>query len=157
MKRTESIARELKILSNKLNRRAEAVIPPHLRCEVTEMQGRTIGFLWHNANRDIYQKDVEAEFSITRATASKMLTMMEKNGLITRSSVAGDARLKKLELTEKALHHMTKIHQGMIDFEAELTRGLTAEEKAVLMDLLHKLERNVDPNDSCTRKGDSIC
>ncbi|MCI2055767.1 MAG: MarR family winged helix-turn-helix transcriptional regulator [Oscillibacter sp.] len=159
MEPTESIARELKILSNKLNRKAEASLSPHLKCEVTEMQGRVVGFLFLNQNRDIFQKDVEAEFSITRATASKMLTAMEHGGLITRCGVAGDARLKKLVLTEKSMHHMAKIRQGMIRFEEELTCGLTQEERATLLTLLRKLERNLEDTSSCcpcTRKGETV-
>jgi MarR family transcriptional repressor of mepA len=157
MNRNDFISRELKILNNKLNRRAEALIPPHLKCEVTEMQGRTIGFLFHHQGQDVFQKDVEAEFAITRATASKMLTQMEASGLITRRSVPGDARLKKLELTEKALHHMEYIRRGMLHFEEELTRGLNDEEKAELMTLLRKLETNVDTGEPCSRKGETIC
>ena len=41
-------------------------------------------FLYDNRNGAIYQKDVEAEFSINRATASKMLLLMEEKQLICR-------------------------------------------------------------------------
>lgn len=145
MHKTESIGRELKILHNKIYRCSEAFIPPNLKQDVTEMQGQVIGFLYHNQDRDLFQRDVEAEFSITRATASKMLTLMEKNRLITRSGVAGDARLKKLELTEKANYHAQEIHRCMIQFEKVLTRGLTGEEKKMLLALLQKIEQNVEP------------
>lgn len=144
MRREESITRELKILANMLNRRAEAMIPCELRQEVTEMQGRIIGFLFHSGDRPICQRDVEAEFSITRATASKTLTLMERNGLIIRSSVAGDARLKRLELTDKAVLHMRHIHRGLLQFEALATRGLTEEERTTLLSLLRRIERNLE-------------
>jgi len=144
MDQRDSVARELKILMNKVNRKAESCIPPELKREATEMQGRVLGYLFHNRERPVFQRDVEAEFSITRATASKMLTLMEKNGMITRSGVAGDARLKKLELTEKSLVHMKKIRQGMLDFEHMLLQGFTPEEKASLLFLLRKVEKNVE-------------
>jgi len=144
MREIDSVGRELKILNNKLNRRAEAEISSSLKQSVTEMQGRVIGFLYRNRDRSIFQRDVEAEFSITRATASKMLSLMERNGLVTRSGVPGDARLKKLELTEAAIRRFQEIHQGMVRFEQTLTRGFTAEERKTLLELLRKLERNVD-------------
>lgn len=144
MRREDSVARELKILMNKMNRAAESSIPPELRREATEMQGRVIGFLYCHQDRDVFQRDVEAEFSVTRATASKMLTLMERNGLITRSAVAGDARLKKLEPTEKALNHARRIHQGMLAFDRRVTRGFTPEERQTLLTLLRRIEKNVE-------------
>ena len=92
----------------------------------------------------MFQRDVEAEFSITRATASKTLSAMERGGLICRRSVAEDARLKRLELTEKAMEHMHRIHRGMAEFERELVRGMTEEEQRTLLALLEKVERNAE-------------
>ncbi len=140
----KSVAHMLKITANTANRCAEASIPPELRREVTESQGRVLGYLYLNRDRDIFQKDVEAAFSITRATASKMLTAMERSGLITRSGVAGDARLKKLTLTEKALTHVKRLHAGMRHFEQVLTRGMPQEEQSLLIRLLQKVERNAE-------------
>ena len=101
-------------------------------------------FLYGSRERDVYQKDVEAEFSVTRATASKMLSLMERNGLITRTGVAGDARLKKLALTEKSEALSLRMRQGMEEFEQNLTRGLSASERETLLRLLKKLEQNAE-------------
>lgn len=142
--RKKSVTRELKILNNKIKRAADASIPPELKAEVTEMQCRILGFLTHRKDQDVFQRDVEAEFSITRATASKILTGMERGGLITRSGVEGDARLKKLELTEKADGVFAKMRENMMEFEESLTWNLTAEERKTLLSLLRKLEQNLD-------------
>ncbi len=144
IQRTESVTRELKILNNKIKRAADASVPADLKREVTPMQGRILNFLSRRKGRDIFQRDVEAEFSITRATASKILTSMERGGLITRSAVESDARLKKLDLTEKANIISGRMRQGMIRFEEALTWNLTAEERKALLALLRKLERNLD-------------
>ena len=144
MEKPEYVAHELKIVINKVNRCAEASMPRELKRMVTEKQGRVLGFLYHNRGRDVFQRDVEAEFSITRATASKMLSSMEQNGLITRSGVAGDARLKKLALTEKSAACIEKIQPGMRQFESMLTRDMTEEEQETLIRLLRKIQKNVD-------------
>ena len=94
MDEQRSVCQELKILNQMIKRRADAVVAELFDQEITDMQGRIIGFLYHNRTRPIYQKDVETAFSITRATTSKMLTLMEKNGLITRASEGAAAHRK---------------------------------------------------------------
>lgn len=144
MERKMTVGHQLKVTGNRARRLAEASIPVEMRCEVTEGQGRVLGFLYHNRDRAVFQRDVEAEFSITRATASKTLSAMERGGLICRRSVEEDARLKRLELTEKAMEHMHRIHRGMVEFERELVRGMTEEEQRTLLALLEKVERNAE-------------
>ena len=144
MEKQLTVAHQLKIAANKTTRLAEASIPAEVRRDVTPVQSHIVGYLYHNRERALYQRDVEAEFSIGRATASKLLTAMERNGLIRRSAVAGDARLKRLELTDKALAHMEQIRIGLEQLEDRVTRGMTEEEKATLIRLLQKVERNAE-------------
>jgi Transcriptional regulators len=144
MQREDSVTRELKILMNKIHRKAHSLVPDDVRRLVTPIQFEVMKFLYGSRERDVYQKDVEAEFSVTRATASKMLSLMERNGLITRTGVAGDARLKKLALTEKSEALSLRMRQGMEEFEQNLTRGLSASERETLLRLLKKLEQNAE-------------
>ena len=144
MEKRQAVAHQLKIAANKTTRLAEASIPAEVRRDVTPVQSHIVGYLYHNRERALYQRDVEAEFSISRATASKLLTAMERGGLIRRSAVAGDARLKKLELTDKALVHMEQIRLGLDRLEACVTRDMTQEEKETLIRLLQKVEHNAE-------------
>ena len=144
MEKQRTVAHQLKIAANKTIRLAEASIPAEVRRDVTPVQSHIVGFLYHNRDRALYQRDVEAEFSISRATASKLLTAMERNGLIRRSAVAGDARLKRLELTDKALAHMEQIRLGLGQRESCVTRGMTEEEQETLIRLLRKVEHNAE-------------
>ena len=144
MEKLLSVAHQLKITANKTTRLAEVSIPAEGRRDVTRAQSHIVGFLYHNRDRALYQRDVEAEFSINRATASKLLTAMERNGLIRRSAVAGDARLKRLELTDKALAHMEQIRLGLGQLESCVTRGMTEEEQETLIRLLRKVEHNAE-------------
>lgn len=111
--------------------------------QLTRMHHWIIGFLYSNQHRDVFQRDVEAEFKISRSTTSSMLTLMEKKGLITRQSVPGDARLKKLMLTEKAaelhMRHMDKMHE----FDKRVNDSITFEEKQELIRILEKLRNSV--------------
>ena len=155
MDEQRSVCQELKILNQMIKRRADAVVAELFDQEITDMQGRIIGFLYHNRTRPIYQKDVEAAFSITRATTSKMLTLMEKNGLITRTSVEYDGRLKELRLTEKALDFAERVWQGLKEFERTITEGLTQRDQEVLLTLLRKLEENVSA--AGKKEGSAVC
>lgn len=88
---------------------------------------------------EVYQKDVEEFFCLRRSTVTQTLQAMEKNGLICRYSVARDARLKKLELTENGRALEAKIHARVKGMEEQLSASLTEEENAQFIALTQKL------------------
>ena len=94
--------------------------------------------------KDVFQKDVEAEFNIRRSSATNILQLMEKSGLIQRAPVTSDARLKKIILTEKALQTQQQIVDYKAKIEQEITSQATAGElktfRKVLNQIIAKLE-----------------
>ena len=68
----------------------------------TGMHGYLLRYLYENQERDVFQRDIEKAFSISRSSVTVTLQLMEKNGLIRRESVVQDARLKRIVLTQKA-------------------------------------------------------
>jgi len=113
------------------------------RDEVTGTNMRIIRFLKANENRDIYQKDVEKEFGITRSTASRVLVLMEEKGLVKRLSVEHDARLKKLILTEKSMKMGEAMRQIGEKTDAKLLEGFSEEEKEQLYAFIDRMVENV--------------
>ena len=111
--------------------------------EVTGTNIRIIRFLRNNTHRDIYQKDVEKEFGITRSTASRVLVLMEEKGLLTRSGVDHDARLKKLTLTEKSIRMGDMMHQIGEQTDAQLLDGFSDEEKEQLFGFIDRMVENM--------------
>ena len=98
-----------------------------------------IDYLTDNSDKDIYQKDIETEFSINRATASKMLTLMEEKNFITRIPCEEDGRLKKIKVLpegEKLKSICLAIRKKM---EKELSFSLTQEEVETLKNILKKM------------------
>ena len=67
-------------LSNKLRRKLDMLSS---RGEFSGSQGRALHFLLAQ-KEDVFQKDVEEEFSIRPSTATELLKQMEKSGLIVR-------------------------------------------------------------------------
>ena len=116
---------------------------------LTGMQRWTLGFLREHDGADIYQKDIETEFSVSRATASNMLAVMERKGLLQREAVAHDARLKKLVLTEKARALVDRSEQEMRDMEALLSKGLSETEIKNLKKYLDQMLLNLDVDITC--------
>ena len=71
---------------------------------------------YNNRDRDIFQKDVETEFSIGRSTVTNILKLMEKKGYIRREAVPQDGRLKRLVLLDKGM----ALNQTMRELAARL-------------------------------------
>ena len=97
-----------------------------------------------NKDKDIFQKDLELEFDLKRSSVSLMLNNMEKHDLIKRVPVAGDARLKKLVLTEKAVEISRKISSAIDSVEGKLLENMEQDEINSLLNMLGKIRSNID-------------
>ncbi len=146
MQERKDIGFKIRMLSNLIRRDVEKsrnrmglVLPKGIN-------GWAISYFFENREKDIFQRDFEAEFSIRRSTASSILKTMEQNGFIERKSVSYDARLKKIVLTEKAI----KIHKNVIaDIERRekiLRNGISEEEIDSFLNTLKKLSANMEEN-----------
>ena len=93
--------------------------------------------------QDVFQRDLEARFGITRSTASKVVNLMVHKGLIEQRSVEGDKRLKKLCLTEKSLEVKQLMDEDRMRFEETLRRGFAPQEIDALFSLLDRLQKNL--------------
>mgnify|MGYP004515760995 FL=1 len=139
----KTVHNELRSLSHLIYRFIEN-LPNKKRVEsMTGTNGCIIGYLAENSGRDVFQKDIEKAFGITRSTASKVINLMEQKGLVERQSVSCDARLKKIVLTEKskAISHLMAEDMNLVD--GILTDGFSAEEKEALYNYLERMKKNL--------------
>lgn len=137
------IGLELRSLNNMIRRYFEFSSRKKEIDKITGNNGWIIGYLADNTNREIYQKDIEEHFTITRSTASKVLTLMEQKGLIQRQTVAQDARLKKIVLTEKAWKVREAMEEEGKNMERILLKGFAEEEIVELYAYLQKMKQNI--------------
>ena len=72
------IGREIRSLNNAIRREVDSSPVKRKIDDITGTNGWIIGYISRNSGRDIYQRDIEKEFGITRSTASKVLILMEK-------------------------------------------------------------------------------
>lgn len=109
----------------------------------TAYHGRIIGYLYGHRDTDVFQRDIESHFGIRRSTVTKVLQAMESNGLITRTAVLSDARLKKITLTRKAEDMHEHFRNEIDSFEEMLCTGLTAEELERFFSVTEKIYYNL--------------
>lgn len=94
--------------------------------------------------KEVYQRDLENDFGVTRSTASKVLALLEKKGWIARVSVPHDARLKKIVPTEKSREFDRTIQAEADKFEEKLKEGFSEQELNVLFGYFERIQKNLD-------------
>ncbi|WP_418417202.1 MarR family winged helix-turn-helix transcriptional regulator [Blautia sp.] len=134
-----------KKLDNHIQRKIHALYNRKEFQECSLMNMWVVDYLFHMElnQTPIFQKDIEVEFSINRATASKMLTLMEKKKLIKRTSYASDSRLKQIELEPYGMELQKMCCYIREEIENQLTACLTEEEEQIFKTLYLRILTNM--------------
>ena len=111
---------------------------------VTATHGWMIGYLYHHRDREIFQKDMEADFHMAKSSVTAALQSLEKNGYIKRVSVERDARLKKIELTEAGIKFHDNIEISIDSMEERLVVGLSKQQKKDLFAMLSQIKKQLE-------------
>ncbi len=143
MKKERQLGFEIRTVSNLIKRYLESEKPAEFD-KSTGVHGWALRYFYENRNRDIFQRDFEVRFSIRRSTATNILKLMEKNGIIYRESVDYDARLKKIVLTERAIDIHKKAVKNIQEFENTLKKGITNEELVSFYNVVDKIKANLE-------------
>ena len=143
MSHKETILYSLKMIDNLVRK----LMDRHITADkqgLTIMRTWIVGFLYNNPDRAVYQRDIEREFRVNRATVSGMISLMEQKGLIRRLSVSHDARLKKLELTQLGRELHEKQVRRFEALEGTMEDALTPEELRQLFVITDKLRHTLE-------------
>ncbi len=146
MKHKETIGFAIRSLDNLITRKMFAYAAQNGVDKLTVMHGWIIGYLYDNLEKEIFQKDIETQFSIGRSTVTGILKLMEKKGYIIRESVSYDARLKKLVLTELGKEINKKTRDSIDTMDKEITSCFTKEETEEFLCLAKKLKQSLCKN-----------
>ena len=110
------INRQIGPMARKLNRyikqNMNQLISDVTDNQVTSVQARILYYLeWMNdeEKKDVYQKDIESFLSVSKSTASEMISTLENNGFISRIKLENDGRLRKIILLDKGYETNKKI------------------------------------------------
>lgn len=111
------------------------------------LQGAIINYLYENKKRDVYQKDLELAFNISKAAISDVLNTMERKEMIERIQSDKDARCKKIVLTKKASNSYLDFVDNLKIVNNELEKSLTLEELSTFVNLMHKIKNSLREDD----------
>ena len=142
MGKEDSIGYRMRLIHNCIHKHMEAKRHAN-KDDVTGMQRWILIYLKKQGEKEIYQKDIEQEFRVSRATASNMLQLMERKGLITRETASCDARQKRLMLTPEARKLLDRAEQDIYEMEARIQDGFSEEEKKKLREYLDRIMKNI--------------
>lgn len=141
MNNRKDAGRVIGMVSNQIKRQLDSTI---LNDTLTGMQGRFLHFiLTYSAEQDVFQRDLEEEFNLRRSTATGILQLMEKSGLLYRESVDYDARLKKIVVTQKGAQCKAQVEQSIRVLEERLQRGISHEDLAVFFRVMAQMSKNL--------------
>ncbi|MGF2384533.1 MarR family winged helix-turn-helix transcriptional regulator [Lentilactobacillus otakiensis] len=130
---SEQIGILLKNINNDLGRYSDREAK---KMGITQVQMSIIDFVYRNESKqELYQTDVEREFNIQKSSATALLKLMEKRGLIVRSPSKTDSRYKMILLTARARQFAKKIRLFYDATETHLRRILGDDSDAFIRNL----------------------
>ncbi len=143
MEEKRYIGPTVRALSNLIRRNLDGALKLRNIEKLTGIQGMVMGYLYHNRDKKIFQKDIENHFSIRRSSVTNILKLMEKNGTIERKSVENDARLKQIFLTEKSLKRNMAVEEEIEKIESRMAKGLSADEINTFLSVTERIKNNL--------------
>lgn len=113
---------------------------------VTAPQCRLLMYLDSRGGEAVSQRELEHYLGVSHTTVKGLLSRLEEKGYVrTAFDDAADARVKNAYLTEKYRRSHADARAVIDRFEAEVVRGLSAEEQAEMKRLLARIYANVIP------------
>lgn len=139
----KALAFQIRVLGNLIERKMNSIITKNVHDDITPMHSMILGYLHQNAGHDVYQKDIEFQFDITRSTVTSILKLMEHKGYIRREGVAHDARLKKIVATPLGKDIHRRVESSISQAEELIDSAVTPEEHEELLFLLKKVRDRI--------------
>ncbi len=138
----------INLLSHKVKARLNAMLQD---LGITAVQSRVIYYiLVHCQDGPVFQRDIENVFGLSRSTATGILQLLEKNGIIRRESVASDARLKSLVPTERAAMLDSQVRACLRETDRMLTAGLSDGQIQLFKEIAAQMLDNLDHWDTAS-------
>ncbi len=132
----------INLLSHKVKARLNATLQD---LGITGVQSRVIYYiLKHCQEGPVFQRDIENAFGLGRSTATGILQLLERNGIIRRESVPNDARLKSLVPTQRAAELDAQVYACLRETDRMLTRGISDGQQQLFKEIAAQMLRNLE-------------
>lgn len=144
---------EIRRLEHTMSKNLESWVKAEGIDEITLMHGWVMRYLYEKKEEDVFQRDIEKHFVIGRSTVTNILQMMEKRGLVSRESVASDARLKKVVLTQKGIESHEKIEAMISCLNEKMVVDISKEELDVFLRVADQIRANIENESMKPKQG----
>ena len=142
------VTNELKKLDVEIGKRMFAITKEKkIKFHPSPLQARIIKYLVENEEKEIYQKDLEEVFEVSKATISGVLLTMEKNKTIRRIPSKTDARQKRIVLPEKSKEMYKEVKETFKTLNENLTKNISKEELERFYKTIEKMRMNIKSNE----------
>lgn len=108
---------------------------------ITQMQ--ILEYILNHSNEDIYQKDLENIFNLSRATVSGVLQTMEKYDFIERITDKVDTRTKKIILKQKTKDIFDSHQKKFKEVEEIILKDISEGELKIFMRVIEQMKENI--------------
>lgn len=138
------IGEEIKSLQMLLFRRVvkETQSGKYKDLQLSGMNMFVLRLLYDEKKREIFQKDIQKRTASSKSSLSKVLSVMEQKGLITRNDVT-DGRFNKIEITEKGCEVVEYMRDAFIENDRIVSKGITEENMKIFFDCIDKMKKNL--------------
>ena len=98
-------------------------------------------------NRDVTARQLARALAVTPPNIAIWLDKLESRGLVERERSSSDARMQHVRLTARGTALVERSVQALLDGERDALAALSSAERAMLVELLHKvaLSRRSNP------------
>lgn len=112
---------------------------------ITFPQYRVVSRLWLEG--EITQRALGEMLTLSAATLTPMVQLMEKKGWIQRATDAADTRAKKIRLTEEGAQIRLRAFEVVMAYEREVLGFFPEEEAALMLKWLRQLNAHLKSGD----------
>jgi MarR family transcriptional regulator, repressor for mepA len=116
---------------------------------LTITQSRTIGwidYIEETEHRGVIQRELAEMSGTSAASISSLIDGLEKSGYVERRPSPDDARRKEIYVLPKAKGFTDGFQRLMEQTEKDLLAPLSPAEQKALLELLTKINQNLDPD-----------
>lgn len=135
---------EIRRLDNAIKKRVGVRLREAGIDEGTATNGWVLKYLYDNRDSEVYQKDIERHFRISRSTVAGIIKQLEQNQCIRRESVENDARLKRVILLPKGEEIHKIIKQSFMETDTQLIEMVSPQELETFLQILEKIINHLD-------------
>ena len=144
----KDLAIELKVLNNLIFRDLEKRARLTAGDMISGVNGMIMGYILRQGDREVYQRELESEFGLTRSTISKVVNLMERKGLIERATAEHDARQRMIRLTDRAQELAGIVQEESRLLSSRLLADFEDDEIEILMNYIGRMTQNMRGSDA---------